>query len=183
MSARFAILGLLLERPRHGYALDRLIEERGMRNWTDIGFSSIYWVLDRLVADGLAEVQEVQTDGRAGGRKVYRATDAGVRAWRDEAVAALGDFGRPVEDFFVALSGLPALDPDEARAALERRLATIDSRLTEMHADRDRAGASPPPHVAEMFAFGEATLEAQRGWLAGFLAERWQSVMEQEVGR
>jgi DNA-binding PadR family transcriptional regulator len=173
MSARLAVLGLLVEEPRHGYALDRVIEERGMRRWTSIGFSSIYWVLDRLVADGLAEVHEVRTSGRAGGRKAYRATAAGAVYWRDECVATLADFGRPVEAFLIALSGLPGLDQAAARRALEARLATIDARLADMAADRDRAGPTVPEHVEEMFSFGQALLEAQRRWLAGFLAERW----------
>jgi DNA-binding PadR family transcriptional regulator len=173
MSARFAILGLLVERPRHGYALDRVVEERGMRRWTGIGFSSIYWVLDRLVADGLAEVHEVQANGRAGGRTVFRATDAGVRAWIDESLAALGDIDRPLEDFLIALSGLPGLDRRKARGALRRRLEAVTTRLTEMDADRERAGPDFPGHVREMFALGEATLEAQRTWLDGLLTERW----------
>jgi DNA-binding PadR family transcriptional regulator len=176
MSARLAILGLLVEQPRHGYAIDRVIEERGMRRWSGIGFSSIYWTLDRLVDDGLAEVQEVQLNGRAGGRKVFRATEAGVRAWRDESIAVLGDFERPVEEFLVALSGLPAIDPREARAALERRLAGIDVRLGALQTDRERAGHDVPAHVVEMFAFGQASLEAQRAWLAGLLGTRWQSM-------
>jgi DNA-binding PadR family transcriptional regulator len=127
-----------------------------MRRWTGIGFSSIYWVLDRLVADGLAEVQEVQTNGRAGGRKVFRATDAGVRVWHDESIAALADLCRPVEEILIALSGLPGLDQRAARAALEARLAAIDAKLVEMLRDRERAGAAAPAHVDEMFAFGDS---------------------------
>ena len=43
-----AILGLLCENPLYGYTIEKIIEERGMRHWTDIGFSSIYYVLKRL---------------------------------------------------------------------------------------------------------------------------------------
>lgn len=35
------VLGLLAEAPRHGYELDRVIEQRGIREWTTLGFSSI----------------------------------------------------------------------------------------------------------------------------------------------
>ena len=39
------VLGLVAEMPRHGYELEQVIEQRGMREWTQIGFSSIYFVL------------------------------------------------------------------------------------------------------------------------------------------
>lgn len=144
-----------------------------MRRWTGIGFSSIYWVLDRLVADGLAEIDEVQTDGRAGGRRVFRATTAGVRAWRQESLAVMADLGRPVEEFLIALSGLPGLDRAAARAALELRLAAIDAKLVEIRTAEAGARAGVPAHVDEMFAFGRVILEAQRAWLGGLLADRW----------
>ena len=46
--AEMLVLGLVAEMPRHGYQLEQVIEERGMREWTQIGFSSIYFVLSKL---------------------------------------------------------------------------------------------------------------------------------------
>ena len=46
--AELLVLGLVAEMPRHGYELEQVIEERGMREWTQIGFSSIYFVLGKL---------------------------------------------------------------------------------------------------------------------------------------
>ena len=43
-----AILGLLCERPQYGYEIEKIIEKRNMRNWTEIGFSSIYYILKKL---------------------------------------------------------------------------------------------------------------------------------------
>jgi DNA-binding PadR family transcriptional regulator len=48
-------LTLVAERPRHGYEIERVIEERGMREWTEIGFSSIYYLLKKLEREGLIE--------------------------------------------------------------------------------------------------------------------------------
>ena len=36
--AEFAILSLIAEAPRHGYEIEQTIEQRGMRDWTEIGF-------------------------------------------------------------------------------------------------------------------------------------------------
>ena len=38
--AEHLVLGLVAEMPRHGYELERVIEQRGMREWTQIGLPS-----------------------------------------------------------------------------------------------------------------------------------------------
>ena len=68
------VLGLLAEEPRHGYDLDRVITQRGIRVWTSLGFSSIYYLLDRLAGRGLIEVA-TQSTGRR--RATYRLTAEG----------------------------------------------------------------------------------------------------------
>ena len=47
-NAELAILSLIGEKPRHGYDIEQVIEVRGMRDWTEIGFSSIYYILRKL---------------------------------------------------------------------------------------------------------------------------------------
>ena len=49
------ILGILAEQPHHGYQIEKLIVDRGMRKWTDVGFSSIYYVLEKLEKKDLAK--------------------------------------------------------------------------------------------------------------------------------
>src|SRR3989304_5788294 len=51
-NADLAVLGLLMEQPRHGYQIEQVIQERNMRDWTEIGFSSIYAILGRLLKQG-----------------------------------------------------------------------------------------------------------------------------------
>ena len=90
-NAELAILTLVAEKPRHGYEIECVIEERGMRDWTEIGFSSIYYLLKKLEKEGLLEGR-METTGRGPARKVYRATPAGMkvlwistRPWRASA--------------------------------------------------------------------------------------------------
>lgn len=51
--AELVLLGLVAERPRHGYELEAVIADRGVREWTALGFSSIYYVLNKLESRGL----------------------------------------------------------------------------------------------------------------------------------
>jgi DNA-binding PadR family transcriptional regulator len=39
--AELTVLGLVAEVPRHGYELEAIVAERGIREWTALGFSSI----------------------------------------------------------------------------------------------------------------------------------------------
>ena len=56
------ILGILAEQPHHGYQIEKLIVDRGMRKWTDVGFSSIYYVLEKLEKNELAAFGDGQND-------------------------------------------------------------------------------------------------------------------------
>ncbi|MGD8625667.1 MAG: helix-turn-helix transcriptional regulator, partial [Anaerolineae bacterium] len=46
-NAELAILTLVAEAPHHGYEIEQIIQERGMREWTEVGFSSIYYLLKK----------------------------------------------------------------------------------------------------------------------------------------
>jgi DNA-binding PadR family transcriptional regulator len=54
-NAELVLLNLIAEQPRHGYDIEQAIEERGMREWTEIGFSSIYYMLRKLRREKLIE--------------------------------------------------------------------------------------------------------------------------------
>jgi len=88
-NAELAILSLIIEQPRHGYNLEQVIEERGMRNWTEIGFSSIYYILRKLEKAGLIESHTEPSEGKGPGRKVYQVTSAGRKTWYAAALESL----------------------------------------------------------------------------------------------
>jgi len=83
LTVRHAILGLLAQRPRHGYELRVAFEAMaGEENW-DVKPAQIYTTLARLEKGGLVEQQSVEQD--AGPEKrIYAITGAGVaelEAW------------------------------------------------------------------------------------------------------
>ena len=47
-NSELALLGLLMESPMHGYQIEQIIEDRGMREWTTIDLSSIYYLLHKM---------------------------------------------------------------------------------------------------------------------------------------
>src|ERR1700692_2284362 len=84
------LLSLLAERPMHGYEINQQIQARAIRQWANIGFSSIYQVLDTLVKEGFLQAEEVENPGQgASYRTVYTITDAGRERLEQLARSAL----------------------------------------------------------------------------------------------
>ncbi|SDE25309.1 GyrI-like domain-containing protein [Glycomyces harbinensis] len=163
----FTVLGLLVERPRHGYELERVIEERGVREWTSLGFSSIYYVLDKLAKRGLIEGTGAPASGRS--RAVFRATDAGralCGAATREALAARAPLRSRV---LIAMANSPVLPDADVAAALALRLEALREQLKEVAATRS-AQEPLPASAAAIFDYSEAMLAADLAWTETTLA-------------
>jgi DNA-binding PadR family transcriptional regulator len=163
--AELTVLGLVAERPRHGYELDEVVSERGMRDWTALGFSSIYYVLGKLRDRGLvAEVAGERAHAKA--KKTFTVTEAGREACAAAAEAAIAEL-RPVHPpVLVGLANSPAIPPARLKAALARRAEAVEDKLAEVRrAAAAQAGA--PPFVRAIFDYSIAQLEAEARWLAG----------------
>jgi DNA-binding PadR family transcriptional regulator len=164
--AELTLLGLLVEKPRHGYELDEVIAERGMRDWTEIGFSSIYYLLTKLRDRGLIEETGERAHGKA--RKVFAPTADGRRVCAEAAERAIAE-PRPVfPPVLVGLANQPVIPPERLRAALARRAEALAVRLTEVRAAMPEHA---PPFVRAIFDHSLAQLEAEQAWLAGYREE------------
>ena len=166
-NAELTILTLLAERPRHGYEIEQVIEERGMREWTEVGFSSIYYVLKKLERRGLVEGR-VEPATRGPARHAYALTPAGEEAVRASALDALSR-PRPFRSpLLLGLANLPGLPPDEAVAALAQYHAARAAHLQQVRA---RRGERPlPPLVDALFDYSTALIEAELAWAERTLA-------------
>lgn len=157
------IIGLLLERPRHGYELEHTIEQRGIRNWADIGFSSIYYVLAKLERRGLIDSDDQPVHSRA--KRTFSPTARGREAAIAETTALI-EHTRPASHPFLAgLANLGLLSERDYADALRTRLAEIEARIATVRST-SRAQAPLPPPAEEVFSFSLALLEAEREWLA-----------------
>ncbi|HEY6816359.1 MAG TPA: PadR family transcriptional regulator [Croceibacterium sp.] len=163
-----AILGLIAERPRHGYEIDEIIEARGLREWAGIGFSSIYFLLQRLERKGC-----VRPQGRPAGpkaRKLYAITRQGQDALEASSLRLLAELPPPAAPVLTGLANWPSLDPARATGALKARRKAVEAEIARL-AER-WTGRKPLPVFADrMFAYGLALAEAERAWLDATIAE------------
>jgi DNA-binding PadR family transcriptional regulator len=168
-NAELAILSLIVEQPRHGYEIDRVIEERGMRDWTEVGFSSIYYLLKRLEQAGLVEWRLAEA-GRGPARKVYHATQAGQQAYRRGVLDALSMPRRWYSSLLLGLASLPRVPPLEAVAALEQYRKSLTERLATVRG-RWESQRPLPSHVEAMFEYSVTMIQAEMTWMTQLMKE------------
>jgi DNA-binding PadR family transcriptional regulator len=160
--AELLVLGLVAEMPRHGYELEQVIEQRGMREWTQIGFSSIYFVLGKLERSGL-----VAADTPAGprARKVFRISDAGQAHLKEQSLEALRTVRPSHASVLLGMLHWPTLERPAALDALEARSMAVQAdieRLGGIQIDRQPL----PDHVEALFDYALGQLRAEAEWVA-----------------
>ncbi len=119
-----AILGLLRERPRHGYELRHALAELGFRR---VSFGSLYPALRRLEREGSVTAQP-----GSGRRKTYRITRSGLERFLD--LLATAEVDEADRSFQTRLAFLGALEPSQRIDQLEARRNALAERL---HGARD----------------------------------------------
>ena len=128
----FVVLGLVAEFPSHPYSMNQRIDERGMREWTKIGKSSIYNDLNNLDEHGLVESYREEVDNRV--RRIYRITDFGFDILKSKIYQVLKEFvGRNDENFYVAFSMLPLLSQEQQVEAVSYSLSKIKKYKEELN--------------------------------------------------
>jgi DNA-binding PadR family transcriptional regulator len=144
--AELAVLGIVSEGEVHGYGIDAIIEERGMRCWTAIGFSSIYAILQRLEKAGLVEGRE-DTSGGLPARKTYRVSRKGRFALKKAAKQFLTEPERPPHRVCLGMVNLHLLSKHEAIESLEEYSTELRNSIDQLTRTRD--DQAPIPFTAE----------------------------------
>ncbi len=168
-TSELAILSLITEAPRHGYELEQLIRERGMRNWTELAFSSIYYILDRLVQQGFATAELIPGFEGRPNRKVFTATPAGHTTLKIEMLNALREPAANNQRFLLALSCQPLFPREEMLSALQARQSALSKVIEELSPHPDHLNNSSPGHVRAMFEYSLTLLQAERSWVEDYI--------------
>ena len=160
--ADIVVLSLRAEQPRHGYDLDRVIEQRGYRQWTSLAFSSVYYLLKRLSERGLLEPDE----GSQGRRTVFRVTEAGRRELRQAAGERVLAPAPPSAGVLPALNAYSRLDDPALAALLARRAEALLGRLDELRA---LCAQVDEEHALAIFDYEILRQEADLAWTRSLL--------------
>jgi DNA-binding PadR family transcriptional regulator len=165
------LLALLYEKDRYGYEIESVIEERRMRNWTKIGFSSIYNSLKNLEEKGLVGSRYEEEYGSPA-RKVYFVKDTMRPSVRETIKRILQSPQRVYSEFSIGLAFSHFLTKEEVngclveyRESLEKRRQTILQSYSEQPAVQDKI------HLRALFTHPLTLIEAEIAWVNDLLNE------------
>lgn len=179
MSVRNALLGLLAQRPRHGYELHAAFEAMmgGVRNW-DVKPAQVYTTLTRLEDGGLVGCETVE---QAGGpeKRIYAITPAGREAladWFGSGVPA--ELGR--DEFFIKLMLSIATDGVSPYRVIQTQRAALYQELHDVTARRNAADVRTD--LARILLLDKVImhLEADLRWL-DFVETRLDEILRQPL--
>lgn len=164
MSVRNALLGLLAQRPRHGYELHAAFEAvvGGEQNW-DVKPAQIYTTLARLEESGLV-VEEGVEQGGGPEKRIYAITPAGRKAlsqWFNAGV----ELEHHRDEFFLKLLLGIAIGEVNPRSVIQTQRAKLYQDLHDITAQRNRT--DPKKSLAQVLLLDKAImhLEADLRWL------------------
>jgi DNA-binding PadR family transcriptional regulator len=164
MSVRNALLGLLAERPRHGYELHaNFVALAGGQDAWDVKPAQVYTTLARLADAGLVTQEAVEKEGGPE-KRIYAVTPAG----RDELAAWLGS-SVPAEhqrdEAYVKLMLSLWLDDVDPYHVIRVQRSALYRELHRITAQRQRA--NPDTELGTILLLDKAAMhvEADLRWL------------------
>lgn len=160
--AELLVLGLVAEMPRHGYELEQEIERRRMREWAQIGFSSLYFVLGKLQSRGLLKARK-PVSSKA--KKTFAITAKGKQTLTAQALGALRTYKPAYPSVLLGMAHWELLLHDEAVDALAARRRAVDGALTRLR--QLQVEQQPLPDCVEaLFDFSIGQLQSEASWTA-----------------
>lgn len=164
MSVRHAMLGLLAQRPRHGYELRAAFQALvgGEENW-DVKPAQIYTTLARLEQGGFVVEDGVEQDGGPA-KRIYAITSAGRKALTEWLACGI-EPGHQHDEFFLKLIIALATGAADPFRLIQTQRAHLFQRLHDV--TEHRRHVDPGRELATMFLLDKVVmhLEADLRWL------------------
>jgi DNA-binding PadR family transcriptional regulator len=163
------LLGLLLDRPMHGYELYQQIQAEGIDDWFNVSMAGVYYSLGKLRDQGLV-AESRQQGGRSARKSVYRLTEEGRAAFFTamEEQAVIEE--RVQLEYDVIIYLLNRLPLPRALALLEERQALLAGHARDvragLEAEQDRGHS---PLKLAVLDHRLRYLEMEQGWLTGVI--------------
>ncbi|MBT3285587.1 PadR family transcriptional regulator [Candidatus Bathyarchaeota archaeon] len=163
-----SILGLVCEGFSYGYELDKIIDERNMRHWTEIAFSSIYYVLKRLEKKGLITSGSERVSGRT--RKIYSVTLQGEATMNEKVRELISSHHQVTDPFDLGIGNLHTLPFEDIIKGLKSYKESLDSREQFYRKRLEVMEESDwPHHIRGLVTRPLAMMDAERKWIQSYI--------------
>jgi DNA-binding PadR family transcriptional regulator len=160
------LLGLLLDRPKHGYELYQQIQTEGIDAWFNVSMAGIYYSLGKLRDQGLV-AESRQRGGGSTRKSIYRLTEDGRSAFFSAMEAQALSRELASLDYDLVIYLLNKLPLQRATTLLEQHQAFLAEQAREVQSilatEQDRNGSSLRLAVLDHKL---RYLEMEQSWLA-----------------
>ena len=147
-----AVLVCLYEKPMHPYEVAQTLRQRAKQESVRLNYGSLYAVVESLEKKGFIKATGTVHEGKRPQRTVYEITDDGALEMTDWLTELIGTPNKEYPAFMAGLSFMPALDPDDALAALRRRAEMLTVKLVALRGVEQAARDAGLPRIFELEA-------------------------------
>lgn len=153
-NVEFILLQIICDKPMiSGYEINQLVNERGYREWADIGTTSIYVGLNKLNKKQLVySYIDTEKQGRGPVPRKFEITPAGGSVLRQEILESLASTRERDIRFDLALAALLFADKDEVVAAISKRIQFLDGIAKDIRLKLDsQQGKNLPSNMQALY--------------------------------
>ena len=123
-----AILGLLCERPMYAYEIEKIIEERNMRHWTEISFSTLYYELKKLQQKKLVTAKTKISKNNVA-QKVYTINDEGKKTMKDKVKELLSQVEKIIWQVDLGMANICLIEQKDTIESFTKYITSIDTYI------------------------------------------------------
>lgn len=164
------VLGLLMDRPMHGYEINQYVETEGVTTWFNISTAAIYYSLNKLRRQSL--IFETRSRGVGAERSVYHLTDQGRKQFFAGMEATLAS-EEPVRfEYDLGIFLLNKLPQTQALTLLEKRLDFLQrqSGMLDQTLEQGRTAGMQPLQIA-ILEHSAACARMETEWLSNIIRQ------------
>ncbi len=170
-NAEAALLGLLAEGHKHPYQIEKEVEYRDMRFWTELSMSTIYKTMNRLEKEGLV-TSRTEIGERRVAQRIYTITREGRAALKEKVkeLASAPAQGKWPAD--IGFYNIDALTREEAAAALTS-YAEGCAKIAQGYRNLEKflRDENCPPHRLQISIRPRMMYEAEQSWALGYVKQ------------
>jgi DNA-binding PadR family transcriptional regulator len=167
-----AVLVCLYEKPMHPYEVAQTLRTRAKEQSVRLNYGSLYAVVESLEKKGFIKATGTVREGKRPQRTIYEITDEGSVEMTDWLTELIGTPNKEYPAFQAGLSFLPALDPDDALAALRHRAEALTMKLVALRGAMQAATDAGLPRIFELESeYEERMLSAEYAFVRALVEE------------
>lgn len=168
LEQELVILGLLRDKPRHGYEIKKQINDF-LTYFAGLEYESIYYSLNSLEKKGMVKKTVTATQKRPD-KYVYSLTDKGKERFSMLLDRSFLHIQRPYFGIDVSLFFLPYLKPESAHRKLRARLRILKKIEFNLSQVLPTFRTQKPPHLLAILEHNLELIKAEINFVSSFIA-------------